>query len=130
MIVGEYVLTGEDCLGCAQFEDSVAACNYEVDIHNPEGSGTEIHYFKVGTFYTIPYRCLIPKGENNLLVAGRCVSADHVAQASLRIMPTVCSIGEAAGTAAAMAVKMNASVRDLPVQELRQTLKNNGAFVG
>lgn len=129
MIVGEHVLTGQECLNCTRFEDAIAACNYEVDIHNPEGSGTEIHYFKAGTFYTIPYRCLVPKGESNLLVAGRCISADHVSQASLRIMPTVCSIGEAAGTAAAMAVKEGVDVGSVNVARLREALKAADAIL-
>ncbi len=102
MIVGEHLLTENEC---TVFDASIAACNYEIDIHNPEGTGTSIYYFKPGTYYTIPYRCLIQKQSKNLLVAGRCISADHNAQASLRIMPTVCSIGEAAGTAIALAAR-------------------------
>ena len=130
MIIGDYVLTETDCKNCIKFKDAVAACNYDIDIHNPEGSGTSHYYFKQGTYYTIPYRSLIPKKASNLLVAGRCISSDHGAQASYRIMPTVCCIGEAAGTAVGLAVKNNAAVRDIDVGELQQTLKNNGAFIG
>ena len=101
-----------------------------VDIHNPEGTGTSHYYFKAGEYYTIPYRSLIPRGASNMLVAGRCISSDHGAQASYRIMPVVCCIGEAAGTAVGLLVKNNASVRELDVSELQYTLKKNGAFVG
>ncbi|MBR5012138.1 MAG: FAD-dependent oxidoreductase, partial [Clostridia bacterium] len=130
MIVGDYCLTEQDCKNCVKFPDAVAACNYDIDIHNPEGSGTSHYFFPEGEYYTIPYRSLIPKGVNNMLVAGRCISSDHGAQASYRIMPTVCSIGEAAGTAVAIAVKDKKMVRDIDVEKLQTTLKNNGAFIG
>ena len=130
MIVGEYVLTGEDCKSCARFDDAVVACNYDMDIHSPDGAGTSHYYFKPYEYYTIPYRCLIPKGSSNLLVAGRCISSDHYAQASYRIMPVVCCIGEAAGTAMALAVKNKVAPREVDVKELQETLKRNKAFVG
>lgn len=130
MIVGDYVLTEQDCRNCVKFEDAVAACNYDIDIHNPEGTGTSHYYFKAGEYYTVPYRSLIPKGASNMLVAGRCISSDHGAQASYRIMPVVCCIGEAAGTAMGLLVKNKASVREVDVKELQGTLKKNGAFVG
>lgn len=129
MIIGEYVLTEKDCRTFTKFHDGIAACNYDIDIHNPEGAGTSHYYFPEGEFYTIPYRSLIPKGVSNMLVAGRCISSDHGAQASYRIMPTVCCIGEAAGTAMAMAHKDNADVRDVDADKLRELLKANGAFI-
>lgn len=130
MIVGDYVLTEQDCRNCMKFEDAIAACNYDIDIHNPEGTGTSHYYFPAGAYYTIPYRALIPKGTENLLVAGRCISSDHGAQASYRIMPVVCCIGEAAGTAIGLAVKNQRSVRELDVSELQNELRKNGAFIG
>ena len=129
MIIGEYVLTEADCRAFTKFSDGIAACNYDIDIHNPEGTGTSHYYFPEGEFYTIPYRSLIPKGVSNMLVAGRCISSDHGAQASYRIMPTVCCIGEAAGSAIAMAVTNGCDVRDINTNELRETLKANGAFI-
>lgn len=129
-IVGEYVLTQDDCKNCVKFDDAIAACNYDIDIHNPEGSGTSHYYFPEGEFYTIPYRSLIPKNVGNLLVAGRCISSDHEAQASYRIMPTVCTIGEAAGTAIGLAVKSKAVVKDVNIKELQKHLVENGAFIG
>lgn len=129
MIDGEYILTGEDIMACKKFDDSIALGNYDIDIHNPAGSGTSHYYFPPGEYYSIPYRSLIPKNSKNLLVAGRCISADHYAQASIRIMPIVAAIGEAAGTASAIAVKSNVGVKDVDIALLRQTLKNNGALV-
>ena len=130
MIVGDYVLTESDCKGLVKFDDAVAACNYDIDIHNPEGSGTSHYYFAPGEYYTIPYRALVPKGVSNVLVAGRCISSDHGAQASYRIMPVVCCIGEAAGVAAALAVKDGVSVREVKISDLQAKLKENGAFIG
>ena len=130
MIVGDYVLTEQDCRNCVKFEDAIAACNYDIDIHNPEGTGTSHYYFPAGEYYTIPYRSLIPKGAENVLVAGRCISSDHGAQASYRIMPVVCCIGEAAGSAVGLAVKQNCTVREVDVKELQNELKSNRAYIG
>ena len=130
MIVGDYVLTEQDCRNCVKFEDAIAACNYDIDIHNPEGTGTSHYYFPAGEYYTVPYRSLIPKGVSNMLVAGRCISSDHGAQASYRIMPVVCCIGEAAGSAVGLAVKQNCTVREIDVKELQNELKRNCAYIG
>lgn len=131
MIVGDYVLTEADCRAFTKFDDAVAACNYDIDIHNPEGSGTSHYYFPEGAYYTIPYRSLIPRTTSNLLVAGRCISSDHGAQASYRTMPTVCCIGEAAGAAVGQAVKAGCGdVRGVDVHALQKTLSAHGAFVG
>lgn len=130
MIDGEYTLTVHDCKELRRFEDSIAACNYDIDIHNPEGTGTSHYYFGDGEYYTIPYRALIPKDSKNLLVAGRCISSDHEAQASYRIMPVVCNIGEAAGVGAALASRDSAKVSDISIGELQRILKRDGAFIG
>ncbi len=130
MIVGDYVLTEEDCRACTVFGDAIAACNYDIDIHNPEGAGTSHYYFPNGQYYTIPYRSLLPREADNMLVAGRCISSDHGAQASYRIMPTVCCIGEAAGTAIGIAAKQGIDTRAVDIAALQSTLKNNGAFIG
>ena len=129
MIVGDYVLTEQDCKNCVKFEDAIAACNYDIDIHNPEGTGTSHYYFPAGAYYTIPYRSLTPKNINNMLVAGRCISSDHGAQASYRIMPVVCCIGEAAGSAIGLAAGSGCSVRDINPKDLQSVLKKNRAYI-
>jgi hypothetical protein len=129
MICGEYTLTKEDLLSCAKFDDSVAVCNYDIDIHSPDGSGTSHYYFPAGEYYSIPYRCLIPKKITNLLVAGRCISATHDAQASLRIMPTCSNLGEAAGVAAALSAICDYNVRKVSIEELQSRLLLNGAKI-
>ena len=129
MIEGEYLLTESDLVECKVFEDSIAVGNYDIDIHNPEGSGTSHYYFPDGKYYTIPYRSLIPKGIKNLLVAGRCISATHEAQASIRIMPIVCCIGEAAGVAAGAAAADGTTFVDADITAIQQTLKERGAVI-
>ncbi len=128
MACGEYTLTEKDLKECKKFPDAVAYGNYDIDIHNPEGSGTSHYYFKAGEYYTIPYRSLIPKDSRNLLVGGRCISATHEAQASIRIMPIVTCIGEAAGSAAALAAKENLPVSEISVPALREALYASGAL--
>lgn len=129
MIVGEYTLTQEDLLAYTKFEDGIAACNYDIDIHSPDGAGTSHYYFPVGAYYTIPYRTLVPKDSENLLVTGRCISATHEAQASIRIMSTVCTLGEAAGVAAAVACEDKTTVKDVDVQKVRAILHEKGACI-
>ena len=130
MIVGDYTLTEKECKDCVKFDDGIAACNYDIDIHNPEGTGTSHYYFGPGEYYNIPYRCLIPKGAENMLVAGRCISSDHGAQASYRIMPTVTTLGEAAGAAISIAKRAGVTTREVDVKLLQETLKKKGAFLG
>ena len=130
MIDGEYLLTETDLRDCVKFDDAIAAGNYDIDIHNPEGTGTSHYYFPAGTWYTIPYRSLQPKNASNLLVAGRCISSTHEAQASYRVMPIVTTLGQAAGTAAAVACKAGVGVKDIDVKALQDTLVKNGAFIG
>ncbi|MDD4689357.1 MAG: FAD-dependent oxidoreductase [Eubacteriales bacterium] len=129
MMDGEYLLTSEDLVACKKFEDSIAIGNYDIDIHNPEGSGTSHYYFPENCYYTIPYRSLQPKGVDNLLNVGRCLSSTHEAQASYRIMPICCCTGQAAGTAIAIAVKDKVSCKEVDINKLQTTLKNNGALI-
>ncbi len=130
MIEGEYTITGDDFRECKKFDDTIAIGNYDIDIHNPEGSGTYIYRFEDGQYYTIPYRALIPKGVSNMLVAGRCISSDHTAQAAYRIMPIVCCMGESAGIAAAIANKNSIDVRDVDIKELQNKIVSKNGILG
>ena len=80
-----------------------------------------------GDWYEIPYRCLIPKGIDKLLVAGRCISSTRDANGSIRIMSTCMNTGQAAGTAAAMAIKKNLNPSKLNGVKLKETLIKSGA---
>ena len=128
-IVGEYTLTRDDVLEGRRFDDAVARSAYPIDIHNPAGSGTVTHRLPPGESYEIPYRCLVPKHVDRMLVAGRCISTTHEALASTRLTPTVMTLGQAAGTAAALAHKRGTPLRSLDTQMLRTTLMDDGVLL-
>lgn len=119
MIDGLYVLTKDDIVACRKFPDAVAAGNYDIDIHSPDGSGTSHYWVPEGEYYTIPYRSLIPKGFDNLMVVGRCISSTHEAQASYRIMPIVACIGEGGGAVLAAAAKADKALPMVTNAEVR-----------
>jgi hypothetical protein len=125
-IVGEYTLTRDDVLQARTFDDAVARSAYPIDIHNPSGSGTTTHRLPPGAAYEIPYRCLVPASVDGLLVAGRCISTTHEALASTRLTPTVMTLGQAAGTAAALAVAQRIEPRAVRAEELRARLERDG----
>jgi hypothetical protein len=125
-IAGEYTLTADDVLRARTFDDAVARSAYPIDIHNPSGSGTTTHRLPAGASYEIPYRCLVPRGVDDLLVAGRCISTTHEALASTRLTPTVMTLGQAAGTAAALSVQQNVTPRALNPALLRERLIRDG----
>jgi hypothetical protein len=125
-IVGEYTLTADDVLRARTFPDAVARSAYPIDIHNPTGSGTTTHRLPAGASYEIPYRCLVPKGVDDLLVAGRCISTTHEALASTRLTPTVMTLGQAAGTAAALSLHEHVTPRALDPALLRERLVRDG----
>lgn len=128
MVEGEYTLTGPELKALARFDDAIAVANYDIDIHNPEGTGTSHYYFAEGDWYQIPYRCLIPKDCTNMLVAGRCISSDHEAQASYRIMPFCAQLGQAAGAAISLARQSGKTLRTIDIAQL-QTILRSEKFV-
>ncbi len=128
-ILGEYTLTIGDLKSLARFPDGIATANYEIDIHSPDGGGTSHYFFGAGEWYEIPYRCLIPKGMKNLLVAGRCISATHEAQASFRIMPYCSSLGVAAGIAASIAQKTGKNTSSVDIDLVRERLREKGMIL-
>ena len=125
-IVGRYTLSAQDILDGRQFDDAVARSAYPIDIHNPSGSGTTTRRLPPGSSYEIPYRCLVPVNREQILVAGRCISTTHEALASTRLTPTVMTLGQAAGTAAALANDRGLRVGDINIGELRTQLAADG----
>jgi hypothetical protein len=125
-IVGEYTLTADDILHARTFPDAVARSAYPIDIHNPSGSGTTTQRLAPGASYEIPYRCLVPATVERLLVAGRCISTTHEALASTRLTPTVMTLGQAAGTAAALSLREHAALRRVSYDALRERLIADG----
>jgi len=131
-IVGEHVLTEQELLGCEQFPDRIALGNYPVDIHDPKGSAsTDIRRIPEGKWYSIPYRSLVPKGLSNVLVAGRPISATHVAHSATRVMPICAVIGHAAGVAVGLASKKDTplAMKDVRVDEIQSILRQQGAVL-
>ncbi|MDA3965152.1 FAD-dependent oxidoreductase [Enterococcus thailandicus] len=123
-VLGEYQLTENDLCQGRRFHDVVAQTNYNIDIHSPSGdSETDERAIKM---YDIPYRCMIPKNVNGVLVSGRAISATHVAMSSARVMPTCYALGQAAGIAAAIAIEDNCDLRDVAVERLHEELRRQG----
>lgn len=121
-IVGLYRLSENDLINCVNFEDSIARGCYPVDIHNPDGSGTRITEIPKGEYYTIPYRSIVPKDIDNVLVAGRPVSSSHEAHSAVRVMPICSNIGEAAGIAAALLIDKKKNAKNIDIKELHSTI--------
>jgi hypothetical protein len=129
-IVGDFVLDWEHLLDLERFEDAIACGAYPVDIHDPEGKETPMRKLPEGEWYDIPYRALVPQGCENMLVAGRCLSATHEAAASVRIMPICTAMGEAAGIAAAQAAAGEGRVAKVDITAVRSRLRQSGAYLG
>ncbi|HEY3681326.1 MAG TPA: FAD-dependent oxidoreductase [Bradyrhizobium sp.] len=130
-VVGGYMLSGEDVLGCASFEDSIGVNGWPMESHV---AGDVVFTFppipQSRGFNELPYRMLTPEGLDNVLVAGRCASMTHEGQSAARVSGACFAMGEAAGTAAALALEGNATPRDIAVEKLQQALKQQGAFIG
>lgn len=127
-LVGEYVLTGEDVVSGRQFEDAIACCSAPIEDHHA-GKDVRWQYVQGDGYYQIPYRSLLPKGIDNLLVAGRCLSASHEAQASARNSAQCMAMGEAAGVAATLALSAGVQPREVPAHNLRTSLLEQGVLL-
>ena len=126
-IVGQYVMTQEDVLSCRHFDDAIAVASYPIDIHRPGDEGCTLIW--CGDCYDIPYRSLVPQKVQNLLVAGRSISATHEAMGAIRVMATCMAMGEAAGRAARISVRGNRAPADIDVAELRRQSLERGVYL-
>jgi hypothetical protein len=130
-LVGGYQLSGEDVLGCASFEDSIGVNGWPIEAHV---AGDVVFTFppipESRGFNELPYRMLVPKRIDNLLVAGRCASMTHEGQSAARVSGACFAMGEAAGSAAALALSGNTKPRDIAVATLQRALRQQGAFIG
>ncbi len=130
-IVGDYQLTLDDLGAGRVFDDVIALCGYPVDIHSPtDDSGGTDGKLKTANAYGIPYRSLLPAGLENILVAGRALSATHEAQSAVRVMPPCFAMGEAAGAAAAIAIRSGTTPRKVPIRALQEALVRQGVYLG
>lgn len=128
VIVGKYVMTAEDILQQKHFNDVIAVAGYPVDIHHAKGGDCTMLF--CDDAYDIPYRVLVPEKIENLLVAGRCSSMNHEAMAATRVMSTCMALGEAAGTAARIALAAGVKPSQVDVAEVQKALLANGAYLG
>jgi len=128
-VKGIAYLTREAFTAAAKFPDAIARVSYPIDIHNPQGSGTEILQLPPDEYYEIPYGCVVPTAIDNLTVGGRPISVDHAIHSSMRVMPPACTIGQAAGLAAAIAAATGTRPADLDGTEIRRRLKEQGAYL-
>lgn len=138
-VQGDYVLNVDDFIARAVFADEIGRYCYPVDIHPSKPDTTKYAEFEEefrktlrygkGESYGIPYRCLTPRGMDNLLVAGRCISSDRKIQGSIRVMPGCYITGQAAGMAAAIAIEQQTTTRGFAVAELQRRLLGMGAFL-
>ena len=135
-IVGEYTITEEDVLEGRKFRDVIARNGFPCDIHketagafagfDPNIQNSECHFWLNKDAYDIPYRSLIPKNVDGIIVIGKCISASHIAHGSTRLMPIVMAEGEAAGVAAKLAVESGRELRDIDIAELQRRLETQG----
>lgn len=127
-ILGESYLTGDYVSNGTKSPDGVCKGGHEIDIHGKEKNHIRMTIKDEGS-YDIPFGCLIPKGMKNLLMAGRCLSSDRVAHSSARVMGTCMAMGQACGTAAALCAARKIHTQKLPVSELREILRRQGAVL-
>lgn len=125
-----YQLKPHDLVTNRVFPDTIACGGYPIDIHSPDGAVTSYEYLREGSWYGIPYRSLITPEVRNLLVAGRSLGADHEALAAVRVSPILEAVGQAAGTAAALAaIESCPDTRRVDIETLRSALKREGVFL-
>lgn len=126
-VKGVHVLTGEEYVNGVHFEDSIGRGAHPVDIHTAGDTTQEVVFLKDAAY--IPYRSLIVSGFDNLLVAGRCFSADQVASASVRVQASIMGLGQAAGCAAAQCAADGVGVHAVDIPALQSTLREWGAVI-
>ncbi|MCL5102805.1 MAG: FAD-dependent oxidoreductase [Armatimonadetes bacterium] len=136
-IIGDYVFSARDVIEARKFDDAICRLAYPVDVHSGKGEGytkdeelvTGPQKPPPGDWYEIPYRCLLPVGLENVLVAGRCVSSTQAGHGAIRIMPACAAMGEAAGVAASLAIASGTTPRSVDRNALLSELRSRGALV-
>jgi hypothetical protein len=125
-VVGRETLINDDVVGGRKSPDAVARSAWPIELHSGEKPRL---VWLCGDYYDIPFGCFVPRAGEGLLVAGRCLSAEHEAMASARVTAQCFSYGQAVGMAAAMALRADVSPRQLPTADLRDALRRNGAVL-
>lgn len=128
-IVGDYKVTLEDFKAAREFEDSIGRGAMPAGAHTPDGITMYVYNLEPGRSMTIPYSCMLPRGKDGILVAGRCVSYEAPVANCIRCMPQCMAMGEAAGVAAAMAVKDGVTPREVNIPKLQTALKKQNVIL-
>lgn len=128
-IEGRYEITADDYLSGRIFDDSMCYSYWMIDTHNKDKSKSYLGYLEKGKVATVPYRALLPEGVDDLIVAGRAVSSDHMANGALRVQMTCMAMGQVAGEAAALAAKSGCRAHEVDLARLKQRLFASGAVV-
>jgi len=126
-IDGEYLITHQDYVEGRIFDDALAFSFYPIDLH--DANGIIPKHLKEGTVASIPLRALIPKQSHNLMVAGRCISSDRLANSALRVQASCMAMGQIAGATASLAVKNRQSPVTVPIDDIKSLLIQHGAIV-
>ena len=128
-IVGESTITGDDYAGGRLWPDAVSYSFFPIDVHSADGDGVDFRPLRPGTYPTIPRAALVPAGERALLVAGRAISGDRVANSAYRVQATCMAVGQAAGANAALAADRGVAVMEIPIEDIRDLVRSHGAIV-
>jgi ribulose 1,5-bisphosphate synthetase/thiazole synthase len=128
-VICDYKVTFKDFLEAREFDDSIGRGAMPAGTHDPDGESMCVYDLKPGTSMTIPYRCMVVKGKENLLVAGRCASYEIQVANCIRCMPQCMVMGEAAGTAAALALEEGVTARNVNIKELQKQLRKQGGIL-
>lgn len=123
-IIGAERLNNQDVVARRKRKDGIARCPWPIELHSGDKPKLE---WLLDDYYEIPYGALLPAQGENILVAGRCLAAEHEALASARVTAQCFQYGQAAGMAAALAIKINQPLRALPGEEIRALLNKEGA---
>jgi hypothetical protein len=129
-IRGEYILTADDLRSGRRFSDVIASGAYPIDLHPATGAGLGFETLGADHSYQIPYRAIVPAGFDNVLIAGRGISATHEAHASTRVMPNTMAIGHAAGLSAAVIADGNIGAKEMPIERVQAKLRASNAYLG
>ncbi len=128
-IRGKYTLTRRDVLEARHFDDGVVPGRNTIDVHHVKGEVFEHEYLVEGTHYQIPWRCFLPEKTEGLIITGRCLSADHYALGSTRVMVVCMPMGEACGIAAATACQDKTSLEKVDVAKVQKILRDQGTLI-
>ena len=129
-IVGEYVLTVDDLAERRKFDDAICYSLYGWDLPDPKKPSLQPDSNRSKSIYTpIPYRCLLPKGVTNLIVAGRCISVERPVLGPVRVMAPCIAMGEAAGYATRLALDSESSYKNVDITALKEKILQKGGML-